>query len=74
MVENNTPKDRFLAIGIEPKTVDNILKNKALTEKFVKVLDFAKTTECPKEKGALFYAMASKPKPICLPFIETLTQ
>jgi glutaminyl-tRNA synthetase len=63
MVESSSQiKDRLLAIGIEPKTVENILKNKAVVAKFEEVLDIAGIKECAKEKGALLYGLTTKGK------------
>lgn len=60
--QNAAMKERLLAIGIEAKTVDNILKNQKVVANFAEVLDLAQVKECPKEKGALFYALTTKGK------------
>jgi hypothetical protein len=64
MVEakNSLMKERLLAIGIEPKTVDNIIKNDKVVANFEQVLDMAGVKECPKEKGNLLYALTTKGK------------
>ena len=59
----SNPEERLLAIGKEAKTVANILKNKNVTEKFMEVLNIANLNDCPKEKGALLYAVTTKVKP-----------
>jgi len=59
----SNPEERLLAIGIEAKTVANILKNKNVTEKFMEVLNIANLNDFPKEKGALLYAVTTKVKP-----------
>ena len=55
-------KDRLLAIGIEAKTVDNILKNDKVVANFQTILDLAGINECSKEKGILLYALTTKGK------------
>ena len=62
MVETTGMKDRLLAIGIEAKTVDNILKNAKVMEMFETVLNLSGLKECPKEKGALLYSLTTKGK------------
>jgi len=64
MVEskNTLIKERLLAIGIEAKTVDNIIKNDKVVANFEQVLDLAAVKECPKEKGNLLYALTTKGK------------
>ena len=58
----STTEERLIAIGIEAKTVANILKNKSVTDKFMEVINIAMINECPKEKGALLYAATTKSK------------
>lgn len=63
MVEAGKPiKDRLLAIGIEAKTVDNILKNDKVVANFETILNLAGINEAPKEKGILLYALTTKGK------------
>jgi hypothetical protein len=64
MVEAKTTvmKERLLAIGIESKTVDNILKNDKVVANFETVLDLAGVKDCPKETGNLLYALTTKGK------------
>ena len=64
----SAPQERLLAVGIEPKTVENILKNKKVTESFMEVLTMGEVTTAPKEKGALLYALATKLKPVHMPY------
>ena len=64
------PKDRLKAIGIEESVIQNILKNKKVTAQFMEVLDIAGITECNKAKGALLYAVATKVKPLILPYLK----
>ena len=62
MVDSKTPEERFLAIGIDAKTIANIIKNKAVTTKFVDMLVNNNITECEKKKGDMLYACATKLK------------
>jgi hypothetical protein len=64
MVDATNIEQRLLAIGIEAGTVANILKNKSVTSRFAEVLNFSGLTSCPKEKGALLYAVTTKVKPV----------
>jgi hypothetical protein len=79
MVEAKTEvmKARLLAIGIEAKTVDNILKNDKVVANFETVLDLAGVKECSKETGNLLYALTTKGKNLhkeVLPvFVKTIT-
>jgi hypothetical protein len=57
-------EQRLAAIGIEAGTITNILKNKAVTAKFTEVLNLSGLNSCPKEKGALLYAVTTKVKPV----------
>lgn len=68
------PADRLKAIGIEEGTIQNILKNKKVTQQFMEVLDIAGITECPKAKGALLYAVTTKVKPLVLPYMKHFVQ
>lgn len=70
MVDTTKATERLTAIGIEANTIQNILKNQKLCAKFMEVLDIAGVNSCNKEKGALFYAVASKVKPILQPFLR----
>ena len=64
MVEaGNNAEARFAAIGMQPDTIKNRLKNKKKTESLIEVLDLGQVSECPKEKGALLIALADKFKP-----------
>lgn len=69
MVDTTNIEQRLLAIGIEAGTVANILKNKGVTSRFTEVLNLAGITSCPKEKGALLYAVTTKVKPVQQPFL-----
>lgn len=62
-------EQRLAAIGIEAGTITNILKNKAVTAKFTEVLNLSGLSACPKEKGALLYAVATKVKPVQQPYL-----
>ena len=70
MVDTTKASERLSAIGIEANTIQNILKNQKLCAKFMEVLDIAGVSSCNKEKGALFYAVASKVKPVLQPFLR----
>ena len=52
-----------MAIGLEPKTVDNILKNEKVIKSLNEVLEMGGVKECQKEMGALLYALSTKCKP-----------
>jgi hypothetical protein len=41
-----------------------------VTSKFGEVLDIAEITTCPKEKGALLYAVTTKVKPAVQTFLK----
>ena len=60
---DSSAKDRFLAIGLEAKTVQGMLTNEKVTASLLEVLDQVGVTECPKEMGSLLYAVATKCKP-----------
>ena len=68
MVSANPAQERFLAIGIEPKTVQNILTNEKVTKSLLEVLDGCGVKECPKEMGSLLYAVSTKCKPKHAPY------
>lgn len=70
MTDTTNMEERLTKIGIAADTIKNILKNKNVTAKFAEVLDIAGITECPKEKGALLYAVATKIKPLINPFLK----
>ena len=70
MTDTTNMEERLTRIGIAADTIKNILKNKNVTAKFAEVLDIAGITECPKEKGALLYAVATKIKPLINPFLK----
>ena len=70
MVDATNIEQRLLAIGIEATTVANILKNKSVTTKFIEVLNFSGISTCPKEKGALLYAVTTKVKPVQQPYLS----
>ena len=73
MAETNIDQ-RLAAIGIEAGTITNILKNKVVTAKFTEVLNLSGLTSCPKEKGALLYAVTTKVKPVQQPFLVNFVQ
>ena len=54
---------RFAAIGMQPETITNLLKNKGKTAALIEILDLCGVTECPKQKGSLLQAVATKLKP-----------
>ena len=64
MVEANDSamKQRLLAIGIDSKTVENIIKNDKVVANFEVILDIAGIKECPKKQGDLLYALTTKGK------------
>lgn len=52
MVESaNQYKDLFLAINLDPKTVDSIIKNKKVSQRLKEVLDTAGITSAEKHIG-----------------------
>lgn len=53
-------KAKFLAIGLDPKVVDNTLKNKKVTQKLNDVIATAGVDTLPKAKGQLLYDVATK--------------
>ena len=53
----------MVAIGMLPDAIKNLLKNKKATASLIDILDLAGVSECPKEKGALYRALADKLKP-----------
>lgn len=63
MVETNVAESKFAAIGMAPDAIKNMVKNKKATASLLEVLELAEVTECPKEMGALFSALATKLKP-----------
>ena len=69
---------KFAAIGLNADTVKNVLKNKKVTASLLEILGLAEVQECPKEKGALLYALATKLKPVHaaykLPFAQQIVQ
>lgn len=71
MDTTNSPGARLLAIGITESTIKDILKNEKVTIKFMEVLDIAEIKTCPKEKGALLYAVATKVKPLLQPYLKS---
>jgi hypothetical protein len=74
MTDTTNIEARLLAIGIEAGTVTNILKNKQVTAKFTEVLDLSELTTCPKEKGALLYAVTTKVKPLLQSYLKYFVQ
>lgn len=65
-----TQAERLAKIGIAENTIKDILKNEKVTTKFMQVLDWADVKECPKEKGALLYAVTTKVKPLLEPHLR----
>ena len=63
MVEATDAETKFAAIGMTPDAVKNLIKNKKSTASLLEVLELAQVTECAKEMGALFNALATKLKP-----------
>ena len=53
-------KAKFLAVGIVPNTVDNIVKNKKVSERLAEVLNIAGVKECDRTIGNLLYALSTK--------------
>lgn len=49
----------LLAIGLEPKFVQQTLKNPKITKSLLEVLDASKVASCDKKIGALLYSLAS---------------
>jgi len=70
MAEENKSEagTKFAAIGLTAETVTNVIKNKKVTASLLEILEFSGVSECPKEKGVLFYALATKLKPAQLGF------
>ena len=58
-MEDST-KSLFLAIGLDPKVVDNTLKNKKVTERLTNVISLAGIKEANKNIGNLLYNIATK--------------
>ena len=56
----DTHKDLFLAIGLDPKVVDNTLKNKKVTQRLKEVIDTAGIKNADKHHGNLLYQAATK--------------
>ena len=64
MVEaNDAAAAKFAAIGITGDTLTNLLKNKKVVASLMEVLSVGEISECPKEQGSLYYALATKLKP-----------
>ena len=63
---------RFLAIGLAESAVTNLVKNKKATESLIELLDQCEISECPKEKGALLQALATKLKPAQMQYKKEL--
>jgi len=57
---DNSIKDQFLAIGLDPKVVESTLKNKKVTQRLKEVVDFANLKEANKTLGNLLYGVATK--------------
>ena len=57
---DNSIKDQFLAIGLDPKVVESTLKNKKVTQRLKEVVDFANLKESNKTLGNLLYGVATK--------------
>ena len=56
----NQYKDLFLAIGLDPKTVDSITKNHKVSHRLKEILDIASLTHADKTIGNLFYYLTTK--------------
>ena len=75
MVEANSDDHaRLAAIGMQPDTIKNTLKNKKVTAALLDILTIAEVSSCPKEKGALFNALATKLKPMHQPYKQVLAK
>ena len=55
MVEQTT-ESLFLAIGLEPKFVQQTLKNPKITKTLTEVLQAASVTKCEKKTGGYFFS------------------
>ena len=58
-MEDST-KTLFLAIGLDPKVVENTLKNKKVTQRLAEVVSLAGIKEANKNIGNLLYGVATK--------------
>jgi len=74
MVDASTAEARFSAIGMQPDTIKNLLKNKKATASLLEVLDLGEVTDCAKEKGALLNALANKLKPLHQGYKQAFTK
>lgn len=53
-------QETFLAIGLDPKVVDSITKNKKVSLRLKEVVDLAGVKEAPKAIGNLLYQASTK--------------
>lgn len=60
MEDSNSLRDLFLAINLDPKVVENTLKNKKVSMKLKEVIDVAGIKEASKQVGNLLYQLATK--------------
>lgn len=52
-MSNSNPEALFLAIGLEPKSVAQTLKNQKVTQSLLEVLQSANVTQADKKIGKL---------------------
>ena len=75
MVEANSDNyAKLAAIGMQPDTITNTLKNKKVTAALLDILERSEISSCSKEKGALFNALATKLKPVHEPYRTALAK
>ncbi|EGR28605.1 hypothetical protein IMG5_171930 [Ichthyophthirius multifiliis] len=51
---------RLKSINLDEKIINDVLKNKQLTQSLTKTLDCAQINECDKKKGNMLYSLATK--------------
>lgn len=56
----HSPSELFLAVGLDPKVVENTLKNKKVTQRLQEVLALAGISSANKTVGNLLYGVATK--------------
>ena len=56
----DSAKELFLAIGLDPKVVESTLKNKKVTQRLKEVIELAGIKEANKTVGNLLYGVATK--------------
>ena len=63
MVDSNpsSAESLFLAIGLEPKFVQQTLKNVKVTKSLTEVLAASKTTQCDKKTGFIHFTKKTPP-------------